>query len=685
MKKLCLLFSIVTLITFSFSKALRVNHGRSFPRCYQRSTALSAKKKLSPAKLPPNVAQYIRMRDLKRAQESGASYEELKSLSINGTSTGSSSSSNGQPRSYNNIRRSGNLDARLRSVIAYKRETIAINDAGAEKTGLTMEEEAELMRLMESEEGDDVYPGDDEEAEYEAAVLKAIEQNKLKEVKRNIMIEQAVMEAKLEKLEKMQQKAQEEQDFANSNSTAAPASTNATTGGSRRLPAIAEEDMYKPKVSTWGVFKRPKDISKAYGGGRAITREEMDRLDAEMEEQERQRNTEQKQFLTASMRKEKEMEGTIREALAKGRGFMYMGNRQAAVDQLEPMLDVVSWTSDLGGEVLLELGMALETVDRSEDARKIYGKLASVSWSQKTRRSAVQLISGLDITNQIRKHVAPARSPMDEESRKKIGLALEAGLRNPWTDYKRKDVRNERLEAYSPWLDEEVGMGRDKFYASVRINTLADAYSILQRELNPLKEVPGRLLARACRKFLMTNKQDLTEFYSLRVGMQQQVAQYQLPNYAPAVSLVGSTSGSSSSSSRSSSSMSGSIEAGESADDKVAVVLEELLTRVVNGTWDIVASVVDNSAYNTRRFELGTLRRTLDLFENRCSETFPTMWGLSSATQRARMSWDSSAQEVTLTGEDLRKSPAPWQQSDSSEQTFQVRHFSVLAFDTYCS
>ncbi|XP_057850506.1 uncharacterized protein LOC131060988 [Cryptomeria japonica] len=29
-------------------------------------------------------------------------------------------------------------------------------------------------------------------------------------------------------------------------------------------------DLYKPKVSTWGVFPRPKNISKAYGGGKVI-------------------------------------------------------------------------------------------------------------------------------------------------------------------------------------------------------------------------------------------------------------------------------------------------------------------------------------------------------------------------------------------------------------------------------
>lgn len=31
-----------------------------------------------------------------------------------------------------------------------------------------------------------------------------------------------------------------------------------------------EDSSYKPKVSTWGVFPRPADISQAYGGGRTI-------------------------------------------------------------------------------------------------------------------------------------------------------------------------------------------------------------------------------------------------------------------------------------------------------------------------------------------------------------------------------------------------------------------------------
>ena len=32
------------------------------------------------------------------------------------------------------------------------------------------------------------------------------------------------------------------------------------------------------------------------------------------------------------------------------------------------------------GQVWLELAMALETVDRGDEARQLYGKLATVSW-----------------------------------------------------------------------------------------------------------------------------------------------------------------------------------------------------------------------------------------------------------------------------------------------------------------
>lgn len=46
--------------------------------------------------------------------------------------------------------------------------------------------------------------------------------------------------------------------------------TTSGIGGSWSPPSTAEVEKLKPKVPTWGVFERPADISKAYGGGRQV-------------------------------------------------------------------------------------------------------------------------------------------------------------------------------------------------------------------------------------------------------------------------------------------------------------------------------------------------------------------------------------------------------------------------------
>ena len=60
----------------------------------------------------------------------------------------------------------------------------------------------------------------------------------------------------------------------------------------RGANVISSDSSYKPSVGTWGIYERPKDISKAYGGGRnitpadsAITAEEQAEFDASLKEQ----------------------------------------------------------------------------------------------------------------------------------------------------------------------------------------------------------------------------------------------------------------------------------------------------------------------------------------------------------------------------------------------------------------
>lgn len=47
-----------------------------------------------------------------------------------------------------------------------------------------------------------------------------------------------------------------------------------------------EVDTHKPAVSTWGVFERPKDISKAFGGGRDPRLRKMDPEEARRRDEE---------------------------------------------------------------------------------------------------------------------------------------------------------------------------------------------------------------------------------------------------------------------------------------------------------------------------------------------------------------------------------------------------------------
>ena len=63
----------------------------------------------------------------------------------------------------------------------------------------------------------------------------------------------------------------------------------------------------------------------------------------------------------------------IKDALNRSRSCMLYGDRNRALKALEEILhsDIVGFRSELGGEVYLEYGLALETVDRGEESRNI--------------------------------------------------------------------------------------------------------------------------------------------------------------------------------------------------------------------------------------------------------------------------------------------------------------------------
>lgn len=591
-----------------------------------------AEKRIDKRRSNANVEKYLQLRELIRLQKTGAGYEEMKTKSIN-----SSAPSNREKKpSYDRLIGKGNLDQRLRAIVSFKRSSIAAESSA----GLNKAEEDELTELMETDYEDDITDDDDDEAEYESAVLRAIEDNRRNELAARILGEQKWDERSFASKQNRDSSALSTKnhppqytDHARESSIVQPMS-DSTYGTKGNRNNVDDKDLYTPKVSTWGIYERPRDISKTYGGGRSISRAEMDKLDAEMEAKEVASSIKAKVYFTESMKVEEEHKFKSKEALNRARGYLHAGNRNATVRILEEVKDLVSWHSEFGGEVLLEYGMALETVERVEEARKVYGKLASNSWSTKVRRQALGLISGLDITKQIRKQVSNSTKPMfDDMQMAIVSSAVAKGLRNDWNDFKKDSPAKDAV--VRPWFDDAMSGP----LRSLKVASLSDAYFLLLRELDPLKKVPSEALMRAFRKFYLSSFEEKSRFIRSRRPI--------LVNNA----YVG-----------------------------LNVSNGEEMRRMVNGSWEIVASLYDISPFAARRYEIGDVRRVVNVGDGCVSETVPVFWGMSSLTRSGTVEWNSARCELRMAGEDIKKFVAPWQNKARFDQTVQVSRHHIAFF-----
>ena len=652
--------------------------------------AASQKRPLSNEQLA-KAQRYIRMRELNKIKEQGGSVEDMKDfLSSNITRFKPSASATGSvdKTGYQKfVGKKGSLDQRLRSVIAYKRESNFASDP----SGLSRSEERDLEQMMENdddEEGgeydnDEELIGEDEDDVYERLVMQVIERNKLNEIKRNFLLDKKERSEDGEKTTDTETLQKQE---GGDNIDAAATYVSEETVDKVR----GDDDSYTPARSSWGVFQRPRDISKAYGGGRSISKEEMDAMDDAAEQRERAANGKTQVYLTSTLRKEKENEKDIRDALGRSRNLMRMGSRKEAVASLEKVQEALSYQTDLGGEALLELGMALETVDRSDESRKIYGKLAATSWSTTIRRNSLQLIQGLDITKQIRKDVDGLRKPaMDMQNMYLVSAAINEGLRNEWDDYKRKD----KSSVYRAWYGQEQRPAATGAAVDGANATLAEALGVLLLSADPLKQasVGADLLRKCIRKVYLAPKAEKIAYLRQRGYFREATAT------AAAVAAYSCVADSSPPPSSSGSGTGDGLEGrsvasrfnGDFADAapvqsrppaQVAVTSPAPAYRkALNGTWDLALSCRDDASSGVQLFESGSVRRSLRLSEGECSESHSEMWGLSTVTRRYTAIFDDNAEELILSGDDLRLSKAPFQRGN--ERTNGRRDLQVVFCD----
>lgn len=137
-----------------------------------------------------------------------------------------------------------------------------------------------------------------------------------------------------------------------------------------------EGEAYQPTVATWGLFPRPNDISKAYGGGRTLRPGQALETD--------ESRVARKKRVAEALAKFKQDSGSEVEpavlkqaqaAMAEGRRTFDSGDLIEALPWFRQASKLMPLPSVLGGEARLKLAVTLDSLGQNEEAKKLYTQL----------------------------------------------------------------------------------------------------------------------------------------------------------------------------------------------------------------------------------------------------------------------------------------------------------------------
>uniref|UniRef100_A0A6V3KNB4 Uncharacterized protein n=1 Tax=Lotharella globosa TaxID=91324 RepID=A0A6V3KNB4_9EUKA len=149
---------------------------------------------------------------------------------------------------------------------------------------------------------------------------------------------------------------------------------------------------YKPKVSTWGVFERPKDISKAFGGGRTIKAGEYDKW---LEQQKKVEEEKRKLLGTQEEKFDPKLEQEARQNMSIA--FTMLENTQfyEAKDLFQTVRMKFPFRSKIAGKATYGLAMALDALGQTGKAQDLYKSL-KLHPNMEIKKSAKMLLSGIE-------------------------------------------------------------------------------------------------------------------------------------------------------------------------------------------------------------------------------------------------------------------------------------------------
>ncbi|GHP09413.1 hypothetical protein PPROV_000814800 [Pycnococcus provasolii] len=135
---------------------------------------------------------------------------------------------------------------------------------------------------------------------------------------------------------------------------------------------------YKPKVSTWGVFERPADISKTFGGGRTIRPGQALESDEDKAAREKKFKEQLAKFReNAGLVVDDEQIAAYDEAFSEGDLYMDRGELEKAENKYFEASECMPYRSKKAGEALLRMALAMDSQgeSRQAEAQSLYNRL----------------------------------------------------------------------------------------------------------------------------------------------------------------------------------------------------------------------------------------------------------------------------------------------------------------------
>ncbi|KAF3794710.1 hypothetical protein EJ110_NYTH06749 [Nymphaea thermarum] len=161
-------------------------------------------------------------------------------------------------------------------------------------------------------------------------------------------------------------------------------------------PAKEDEnvDLYKPMVSTWGVFPRPSNISETYGGGRTIRPGQvLESAEDKAAKEARTRKLLSEYKVKMGLNIDPKTKLECEKALEDGNSLMERGNLEEAINYYERIMNNLVFQTELHGFAALQWSICQDSLSRSDKAQVMYEKLQSHPNIQ-VRKMAKQFVFG---------------------------------------------------------------------------------------------------------------------------------------------------------------------------------------------------------------------------------------------------------------------------------------------------